>query len=74
MREGWCLNEYKLDPKELAEGADPKLMNRRNRWCERRATTTRPPPRYPNAKPRDLCGWCAETWDAEASFVEWAGK
>jgi hypothetical protein len=61
-----CGNEYKLDPKELAGGVDPRLMDRRNRLCGRLATTTRPPPRYPNSRHRDLCQWCAEQWDKEA--------
>jgi len=62
-----CGNEYKLDPKELAGGGDPRLMNRRNRWCGRPATTTRTPPLYPNSDlHRDLCQWCAESWDEEA--------
>lgn len=66
MRDGYCRNEYKLDPKELAEGADPKLMNRRNRWCERPATEVRKPPHL-GGKGSDspLCEWCAAAWDAE---------
>jgi len=68
MRDGWCLNEYKLDPKELAEGADRNLMNRRNRWCERRATTATSPPRLRGKGiETPLCEWCADAWDAESS-------
>lgn len=66
MRDGYCENEYKLDPKELAEGGDPQTMNRRNRWCERPATTRREPPRLRGKGiERELCQWCAEAWDAE---------
>ena len=59
-----CGNEYGLDPKELAGGADPRLMSRRTRLCGRLATTTRTPPLYPNSSlHRDLCQWCAAAWD-----------
>lgn len=66
-----CVNEYKLDPKELAEGGDPQLMNRRNRWCDRPATTTRKPPLYPNSDlRRNLCQWCAAAWDETRAELE----
>lgn len=67
-----CVNEYGYDPKELAEGGDLRTMNRRNRWCEREATTTRTPPMMKKdpAVQRDLCRWCAAMWDEQRDELD----